>query len=323
MKIDSSADLLAVLVLYRLGSKRDSRRRALHSPKYLALWEMPLSHKSSTEITVRLVPGMELGCEFRLCEKLGAGAFASVWEAEHKSGRRSALKFIPCGRDLSAAKEIRAIQAISRLKQANLIDIEQVHSDMGYIIVVMELADGSLLDLFARYREEAHTPLPPELACVYLAQAAEALDFLNAHQHEVQGQRLGFQHCDVKPSNLLLFDDVVKLSDYGLSSATGAVLRLHRRAGTPAYAAPEGIPGPYQRLDRPIFVGGDLLRAAGGRLPFADTPSFRRVYVRPAPDLSMLPAAEQTIIARALSRTPQDRWPSCRELINRLADCIA
>ena len=154
---------------------------------------------------------------------------------------------------------------------------------MGYIIVVMELADGSLLDLFARYREEAHTPLPPELACVYLAQAAEALDFLNAHQHEVQDQRLGFQHCDVKPSNLLLFDDVVKLSDYGLSSATGAVLRLHRRAGTPAYAAPEVFQGRISDWTDQYSLAVTYCELRGGRLPFADTPSFRRGYVGPRP----------------------------------------
>jgi len=266
---------------------------------------------------------MELACGYRLCDLLGTGGFATVWEAEHRSGRRSALKFIPCRRDLSAAKELRAIQAISRLQQPNLIEVEQVCSDMGCIIVVMELADGSLLDLLGRYREEAHTPLPPEVACVYLAQAASALDFLNAHQHEVQGQRMGFQHCDVKPSNLLLFDDVVKLSDFGLSSATGAVLRLHRKAGTPGYAAPEVLQGRISDWTDQYALGVTYCELRGGRLPFADTSSFRRGYVRPAPDLSMLPEAEQTIIARALSPTPQDRWPSCAELVNRLAACIA
>jgi serine/threonine protein kinase len=271
----------------------------------------------------RLAPDMELACGYRLREELGKGGFATVWEAEHKSGRRSALKFIPCRRDLSAAKELRAIQAISRLGCPNLVEVEQVYSDVGCIIVVMELADGSLLDLLGRYQEEAQAPVLPELVCIYLAQAAEALDFLNAHRHEVQGTLSGFQHCDVKPSNLLLFDDVVKLSDFGLSSASGATIRLHRRAGTPAYAAPEVFQSRISDWTDQYALAISYCQLRGGRMPFTDTPSFRREYVRPTPDLTMLPETEQPIIARALSHTPQNRWPTCTELVRRLAAAIA
>src|SRR5262249_58425574 len=54
----------------------------------------------------------------------------------------------------------------------------------------------------------------------------------------------------------------------------------------------------------------------GGRLPFADTPpDFQVDYVRPNPDLSMLEPGEAGAVARALAPMPQDRWPSCRDLI--------
>jgi hypothetical protein len=57
----------------------------------------------------------------------------------------------------------------------------------------------------------------------------------------------------------------------------------------------------------------------GGRLPFPDTPrDFAPGYVRPAPDLTMLTPAEQPAVARALSPVPQDRWPSCGELVAKL-----
>jgi serine/threonine protein kinase len=114
---------------------------------------------------------------------LGQGGFAQVWEAESKDKRRVALKFIPCRRDLSAAREIRAIQAIRQLTHANLLDIEQVCSEMDCIVVAMELADGSLLDLLGKYREVAGGPIEADVLCYYLAQAAQAIDFLNNHQH--------------------------------------------------------------------------------------------------------------------------------------------
>jgi len=280
--------------------------------------------KKKKSESLQLAAGMEVAGVYRLTEMLGVGGFAQVWQAETKDGRRSALKFIPCGGDLSAAKEIRAIQAIRELAHPNLIGIEQVISDIGCIIVAMELADGSLLDLLGKYRETTGNPIEPDVLCFYLAQAAQAIDFLNAHTHQLQGQRVGFQHCDIKPSNLLLFDDVIKVSDFGLATATGAMLRDHRRAGTLAFAPPEVFQGRLSDWTDQYSLGVTYVHLRTGQLPFRDTPtSFHRNYVRSAPDLTMLPEPERPIIARALAPTPQDRWPSCEELINRLAAVTA
>jgi serine/threonine protein kinase len=268
---------------------------------------------------------MEVAGGYRLGQVLGQGGFAQVWEAQTRDNRRIALKFIPCRRDLSAAKEIRAIQAIRQLVHPNLLTIEQVISEMDCIVVAMELADGSLLDLLGKYRETAGTPLDPEVLCYYLAQAARAIDFLNAHEHQLaDGQRVGWQHCDVKPSNLLLIDDVVKVCDFGLASATGAIMRVHRKAGTLHYAPPEVFQGRLSDWTDQYSLGVTYVHLRTGQLPFSDeAATFRRQYVKPAPDLSMLSEAERPIIARALSATPQNRWPSCAELIDRLATVIA
>jgi serine/threonine protein kinase len=273
---------------------------------------------------VQLHTGIELYSGHHLLELLGQGGFAQVWEAETKQGDKIALKFIPCRNDLSAAKEIRSIRAVGELKHAGLIRIEQVWIELGYIVVPMELADGSLLDLLLKYQNEAGTAIFPELVCVYLLQVAQVLDFLNTHQHPHQGQRLGFQHCDIKPSNLLLFDDVVKISDFGLSSATGALIKSHRRGGTMHYAAPEVFQSRLSDWTDQYALAVSYCQLRSGRLPFTDTPrSFRREYIRPAPDLSFLPEGERPIIARALAPIPQNRWPSCVELVNRLAFAIA
>ena len=266
-----------------------------------------------------LFADMELRGGYKLKGLLGEGGFAQVWEADSADGRKLALKFIPCDRDLAAAKEVRSIQAIRQLAHPHLIGVDQVWIDLGYIIVAMELADGSLLDLWNRYQEEANTPIVPELVCEYLFQAAEGLDFLNAHQHEVDGQRKGFQHCDIKPSNLLLVGQSIKISDFGLSSTTGVSVKSHRRAGTLLYAAPETFQGRLSDWTDQYSLALSYCQLRGGRLPFAAAPSsFKEHYARPD-DLSMLTEPEQVIIGRALLPVPQNRWPTCMEMMERLA----
>jgi serine/threonine protein kinase len=273
----------------------------------------------------RLESGMEMQSGYRLEDLLGQGGFAQVWEAETKSGDRLALKFIPCRSDLSAAKEIRSLQAIRQLKHPNLVRIDQVWTELGFIVVAMELADGSLLDLHQKYQQEAGSLVVPEQVCLYLAQAAEVIDFLNTQQHQHNGQRLGFQHCDIKPSNLLLFDDVVKISDFGLSSTTGSMLRSHRRGGTLRYAAPEVFQGRLSAWTDQYALAVSYCQLRGGQFPFPEAPrSFRREQVPSTPDLGFLPDAERSVIARALSPIPQNRWPTCGELklMNRLTQAL-
>jgi len=259
---------------------------------------------------------------YRLRQVLGRGGFAEVWEAEAASGT-VALKFMPCSDGLAAAKEIRSIQAVKSIEHPNLIKIEQVWAYQDYIVIAMELADGSLLDLLDAYTSEFGTPMAAEQVCLYLNQAAEAIDFMNRRQHLLDGQRVGFQHCDIKPSNLLLFGDSVKVADFGLASPTASVLRFHRRAGTLDFTAPEVFQGRLSDWTDQYALAVTYCQLRGGRMPFTDTPAnFVRTYVRPNPDLTMLPSNERPVVQRALSPTPQNRWPSCKELMTRLTKLV-
>src|SRR5262249_42219610 len=140
-------------------------------------------------------------------------------------------------------KEIRSIQYIRQLDHPHLIRIERVWCHLGFVVVAMELAEGSLHDLFNLSLEENGMPIPAPLVLQCLSQAADVIDFLNARRHIVGGRRVAFQHCDIKPSNLLLCGDTLKLCDFGLASPTAATLRAHRRAGTIDVAAPEVFQG--------------------------------------------------------------------------------
>jgi serine/threonine protein kinase len=169
------------------------------------------------------------------------------------------------------------------------------------------------------YRSELGTPLPPDHLCPLLAQAAQALDFLNTRQHHVQDQWATIQHCDVTPANILVFDQTVKLSDYGLTTALSGRAKTHYRAGTPAYVAQEVFQGQISDHTDQYALAVCYCLMRGGRLPFPTTPpDFPPGYVRPAPDLTMLTPPERGPVARALAPVPQDRWSSCGELIAEL-----
>lgn len=270
--------------------------------------------------TAHLEIGLEPFPGYHLRRLRGTGCFGEVWEAEAADGSVVALKFMPTTRRGAAVQEIRAIQMIRALSHPNLVHVDQVWSQPGYLVVRMELADASLLDLLEIYRAESGEPLRAREVCFLLAQAAEALDFLNARKHQVGGRVVAVQHCDVKPSNLLLVGDTVKLTDFGLASAAHAGLQAHCQEGTPDYAAPEVFLGQLSDHSDQYSLAITYCHLRGGRLPFPTVDSFQASWLRmrPAADLSMLSVRERPIIARALRRLPQERWPSCARLMAEL-----
>jgi serine/threonine-protein kinase len=268
---------------------------------------------AALSLTADMYPG------YRLRRMRGCGGFGQVWEAEDDKGVAVALKFMQCNRDQGATQELRSIQVVKELSHAHLVRIDKVWCAADNLVVAMELADGSLADLFEIYRADLGTPFPPHHILPLLAQAAAALDFLNNRQHPIHGLWATIQHCDVTPANLLLFGDTVKLSDFGLTTTLVEQQKLHYRSGTPSFAAPEVFQGMVSHRTDQYALACCYCLLRGGRLPFSDTPSsFQTNYARPAPDLSMLEAAERSVVARALAVLPPDRWPSCREMILEL-----
>lgn len=274
---------------------------------------------------MRLAEGVEPFPGYRLAQFLGRGGWGEVWKALRPDDQALALKFLWCNEgQAAAAQEVRALQAVRQLKHPHLIHIEQIWVVPGYVVIAMELADANLLDLLDTYQTEFQQPIVAEHVCFYLAQAADAIDFMNARKHTVSGQRVAFRHCDVKPSNLLLRDTTVKLADFSLAVQTTSPMWYHRRKGTLAYAAPEVFQGWLSDKTDQYALAVTYCQLRTGRLPFPEAPrEFTKDYVRPEPDLSQLVAGERTILHRALNPVPQDRWPSCLEMMHRLADCLS
>jgi len=266
-----------------------------------------------------LAPNQEPFPGYRLLAHLGRGGWGDVWQASRPDGQHVALKFLASDSPLASAQEIRALQSIRQLQHPNLIKINQIWAWSGYVVVAMELAEGSMMDLLEVYVQDYGSFIVPEHLGRYLGQAADAIDFLNTRQHQISEQRMAVRHCDVKPSNLLVFKGQVKLADFSLSVMTTSTMCSHRRVGTLQYAAPEVFQGWLSERTDQYALGVSYVQLRSGKLPFKDTPStFVKGYVRPPPDLSMLEPWEWPIVKRALSPVPQDRWPSCGEFIDQL-----
>jgi serine/threonine protein kinase, bacterial len=257
---------------------------------------------------------------YRLIRLRGVGGFSNVWEAETSQGEHVAMKFMSgaSSNASSTSKELRSLQALQSLHHPYLLKTRNVWSLPGCIVIAMDLADGSMLDLFELYYQDLHKPLEIEKLCLYLSQTAEALDFLNARKHKVDNGIVGFQHGDVKPNNILLVGDEAKLADYGLATPTTSKLTPCPRQGTAEYCAPEVFQGLLSdRSDQfSLAVTYHVLRT--GMFPFPAAPSNKeslKGYVRPEPTLGPIQGLERSAVLRGLSPVPQDRYPTCFDFI--------
>jgi serine/threonine protein kinase, bacterial len=274
---------------------------------------------------IRLEVGSEPFPGLKLVQLLGRGGFAEVWEGLSSQGERLAVKFMASRNSASSVKEMRILQAIQKIAHRNVLRIYNVWSIPDYIVVSMEVADGSLFDLLDVYTTEYHTAMGPSLVIGYLRQAAAALDYLNTRQHNFDNRKVGFQHCDVKPSNLLLIGEMVKLADFGLCTPTVALQSSYGRAGTLDFAAPEVHRGNLADSSDQYSLAVTYFYLRTATLPFPAAPSdFKREYSysRPAPELGRVRRGERRVLERALDLEPTNRWPNCSTLIAALDDAV-
>jgi serine/threonine protein kinase len=263
---------------------------------------------------------------YRLLEPLGSGGFGEVWKCEVPGGLHKALKFVRGGRDLGgkhspAAVELAAIQRIKSIRHPFLLSIDRLELRGDDLLIVTELADKSLHDVAARYRDQGLPGVPRDELLPLLAETAEALDVINFDH--------GLQHLDVKPRNLLLVGNHVKVADFGL------VYSLHEfAAGQPMkprggvtllYAAPEGFEGCVSRHSDQYSLAVVYQELLTGTFPFKGKsgPHQLMLQISGRPNLEALTAADRPAVARALSRDPERRFGSCLEFVQALFDSSA
>ena len=215
---------------------------------------------------------------YRLMEKVGKGAMATVYKAKQESlDRIVAIKVLPKKMNDNAEfveRFYKEGRAAARLSHNNIVQAYDVgYSPEGFNFFVMEFIEGkTLYDVMQPAPVgEGRAFTEPEALDVVI-QIADALH--HAHQR-------GLIHRDVKPKNILLTPQgVAKLTDLGLARAAddkeAAESEAGKAYGTPYYISPEQIRGDVDidfRAD--IYsLGATLYHMVTGRPPFdGETPS--------------------------------------------------
>jgi serine/threonine protein kinase len=134
----------------------------------------------------------------------------------------------------------------------------------------------------------------------------------------------GVVHCDLKPGNVLLSRVGPKVIDFGIARALDGldtVVAPDQVIGTPAYMAPEQFAGVCTAATD-VFTWGSVVTYAGtGRSPFGTGAPYELMHrvTSGEPDLTGLKQPLRGLVARALSKRPEDR-PSARTLLLAQAD---
>ncbi len=178
----------------------------------------------------------------------------------------------------------------------------------------MELADQSLKQQFDKHRAAGLRGVPRAELLSYLRDAADALDYIY--------NNCSLQHLDIKPENLLLVGNRAKVADFGL------LKNLYERSAslieglTPVYSPPELFKGKPNRHSDQYSLAIVYLEMLTGQLPFDGMTAAHLAdqHLHAAPNISGLTRPEQTVIARALSKDPDERFPSCMALIEALEE---
>ncbi len=258
---------------------------------------------------------------YEVISLLGKGGMGEVYLASDKSlGRKAALKILPAryttNADLVHRFE-REAKAASALNHPNILTVYEIgQTDDSHFIATEFIAGETLRQRLKR----APMPLPEALDIALQIAAA-----LNA-AHEA-----GIIHRDIKPENIMLRPDgYVKVLDFGLAKLTEAThapdestTQTGMIMGTPSYMSPEQARG--QKVDHRTDIwsfGVVLHELVSGVRPFSgDTQADLMVAIlerQPTLLPSHLPEQLQTIVTRALTKEPPNRYASSHELIEDL-----
>jgi serine/threonine-protein kinase len=290
---------------------------------------MTSSHSGSVHDLFRGLGAGSRLAGYLIEEQVGTGGMAVVFRArDDVLGRLAAVKLIAPSLAEDAefrTRFLRESRAVAAVNSLHIIPVYGAGEADGLLYIATRFVPGG--DLTALLRRSGGR-LAPERAVLLVTQVASALDAAHA---------AGLVHRDVKPANILV--DAVSeraehayLSDFGLSrtaestelTASGEFL------GTPDYCAPEQV--------KSARVDGWADQYALACVAFAlltGAPPFRRAetlgtlfaHVQdPVPLVSglrpELPPAVDGVLARALAKSPSDRYPRCADFAAALHQAL-
>ncbi len=245
--------------------------------------------------------GDKLGA-YEILSPIGEGGMGEVFRArDTRLDRTVAIKVSKAEFGERFAREAKSVAALNHPNICTLHDV-------GPNYLVMEFIEGTPLK----------GPLPVEKAVEYASQILDALDA--AH-------RRGFVHHDLKPANVLVTKQGIKLLDFGLAQQTApigqndetrtAVVGDREIAGTPQYMAPEQLQGKPADARSDLFAFGCVFyELLSGKKAFdgENTASVIASILEREPAALDLHPPLGRVIRKCLAKDPDERFQTARDL---------
>jgi serine/threonine protein kinase len=261
---------------------------------------------------------------YQVLEHLGRGGLAVIYRAyDLKLDRYVAIKALSehLRHDQNFVSRFqRESEALTRLHHPNIMSLVEVGEEQDAPYMVMEYLSGDSLE--HKLQGLNGRPMLLAEAISIAAQVASALEHAHAQ---------GIVHLDIKPTNILLVEyGRVLLMDFGMSNAVGGE-QTNALLGTPAYMAPEQAFGGKADHRSDIYsLGVVFYQMVTGRVPFeADTPlavilkHLQEPLPLPRQFNPNLPEDVERILLKTLSKKPENRYQTAREMAEALNRSIA
>ncbi|MCA9801334.1 MAG: SEL1-like repeat protein [Cyanobacteria bacterium HKST-UBA02] len=292
-------------------------------------------HDGTQLSTVLVAPlsGTLLGDRYELMDEIGRGGMGVIYRAVDRLSPGAppvAVKLLlndATENDIIRNRFLVEARAASSLNHPNVIKVQEFNvSEDGLPYMVMEFLSGKTLDDLL---EEGHLDLPETIALII--QVCDALG--HAHRHNVV-------HRDVKPSNIVVVPDEdgqrkAIVVDFGIAKifTQPGKTSLHLTKtgqifGSPLYMSPEQCMG--QKLDARADIyalGCVLYQCVAGQSPFDGDNMLSVIFqhINDEPErfaTSDREKALESIILRALAKSPEDRFQSMTDLRRQLEHCL-
>jgi serine/threonine protein kinase len=265
----------------------------------------------------------------RVDKYLARGGMAEVYLGSHLTLERPvAVKFLHSyiEQDLDLLSRFhREARVVAGLRHPNIVQIFDFDTTDGHPYIVMEYLKGPTLANYLRRLHDQNERIPPHQVARLLKGLTAALDY--AHEQ-------GVIHRDIKPGNILLHskadeipldkpltnDVEAILTDFGLVRIVDAASQTASGmvSGTPAYMSPEQARGDKTDHRTDIYsLGVVLYEMLAGRVPFESESTTSVIYMQinsPPPPIGGVPTAVQAVMNRALTKDPDDRYQSSRQM---------
>ncbi len=274
--------------------------------------------------------GMVIGGKYALLSLRGEGGEGPLFEAQNTwTGRRVAIKLLHArhgGNDESIARFLEQARTATLLEHPHIVDVLDIGQDTsdGSYFIVQEFLRGH--DLRAMIDRQQ---LDPGQAMNLLLPIMSAL--IAVHDR-------GIVHRDLKPENIFLAKNalgtvVPKLIDFGVARAVSTVTRTlahhERGVGTIEYIAPEQVRGDMLDARADVWsIGVVLYEMIAWKRPFEGRDdkdiAHKILNENPAPLDEVAKTASRdfaAVIARALNRDRDKRWPSMRDFLQAILHC--